>query len=170
MRVLAFIVGAIAVGIAVVVVLGLRLPREHRIEASTEISAPPLAVWTTISDPAAGPTWRSDVKRVEMLDQRRWREYGKTGSVIYRLDKNDPMHSRVVVIDDPGLPFTGKWTYVLEAQPNGETQLTITEDATVWNPVYRFVAHYVIGERTTLDRYLGDLKKSFAYGKGKAAA
>jgi hypothetical protein len=169
MRIIAIILGILAVCIAIVVLMGMRLPKEHRIENSAEIGAPPLAVWTQISDVAGSPTWRSDVKRVEMLDQKRWREYGKTGSVVFRLALSEPMQRRVVVIADRNLPFTGSWMYTLEPLPNGNTKVTIVEDATVFNPVYRFVGHYFIGERTSIDRYLHDLQKSFAYGKGAQA-
>ena len=169
MRIIAFILGILAVCIAIIVLMGMRLPKQHRVENSAEIGAPQLTVWTQISDVAAAPTWRSDVKRVEVLDEKRWREYGKTGSVIFRLALSDPMRRRVVVIADRNLPFAGQWTYTLEPLPNGNTKVTIVEDATVFNPVYRFVGHYFIGERTTIDHYLNDLQKSFAYGKAAHA-
>jgi hypothetical protein len=73
------------------------------------------------------------------------------------------MHRRVVAIDDPKLPFTGTWTYTLEPLPNGDTLVSIAEDANVPSPLYRFAGHYFIGERASIDRYLRDLHRTFEY-------
>jgi hypothetical protein len=169
MRILVWLLGGIAAVVMVVAVMGMRLPKEHRVQNSAEISAPPLAVWTAISDVSSGPQWRSDLKRVEVLDQRHWREYSKTGSTVFRLDHSEPITLRVVVIDDRNLPYQGRCVYKLAPLPNGNTLLTITEDGKVYHPIWRFVAHYIIGERTSIDRYLNDLHKSFQYPSSRKA-
>ncbi len=167
MKILVYVLGVVVALVAVVLLAGMRLPQTHHAENAAEISAPPLAVWTTISDVASGPNWRSDLKQVELLDSGRWREHGSSGDVTFRLDTSVPTQRRVVAIDDPKLPYSGTWTYVLEPLPNGNTKITIAEDANVKSALYRFVGHYIIGERSSIDRYLRDLHKSFQYPEGK---
>ena len=159
------VLATIAAVIPVAVVLGMRLPQHHHAQATALISAPPLAVWTMISDVSAEPEWRSGVRRVEVLGDGRWREYGPGGGLTYRLDSSEFMGSRVVVIDDKDASFTGTWRFTLTPVAGGRTQLKIEEDASVSNPVWRFVGHYLIGERSTMDSYLRDLQRAFKYKK-----
>jgi len=165
MKWLGSILAVCAVAIAVMVLMGLRVPREHHVAGSAVIDAPQLAVWTAISDVRSAPQWRPEVKLVELLDDNRWKESGSHGSMTFRLGHAEPMSRRIVVFDDRNAPFTGKWTFTLEPVENGKTQVTIAEDATVFSPVWRFVGHYVIGERSSIDEYLRDLEKSFAFKK-----
>jgi Polyketide cyclase / dehydrase and lipid transport len=170
MKYLLVIAVVLVFAFAIVFVMGMRLPKHHRAQNSAVITASPMAVWAAISDVAAGPNWRSDLKRVDIIDSNRWREYDRhRNSVMFRLDSSLPMHQRVVSIDDPGLPYSGSWTYNLQGDERGNTTITIVEDADVKSPVWRFFGHYVIGERSSIDRYLHDLQKSFEAGKSKSA-
>jgi hypothetical protein len=59
----------------------------------------------------------------------------------------------VVRIADPTLPFGGTWTY--DITPAGQScSLTITEDGEVYNPLFRFVSRFIIGQTATLDAYI----------------
>jgi hypothetical protein len=57
-------------------------------------------------------------------------------------------------------PFGGTWVYTLEPQAN-ETLVTITEHGEVYNPVFRFIAKYIMGHTRTIDTYLVNLAKKF---------
>ncbi|HUD13497.1 MAG TPA: hypothetical protein VMQ56_07565, partial [Terracidiphilus sp.] len=55
--------------------------------------------------------------------------------------------------------YGGSWSFVLEPA-NGGTRLTITEDGEVYNPVFRFVSRFVMGQTATQDAYLRALEKA----------
>ncbi|PYP70520.1 MAG: hypothetical protein DMD41_14750, partial [Gemmatimonadetes bacterium] len=56
-------------------------------------------------------------------------------------------------IADPKLPFGGTWTWEITAAPGGST-LTITEDGEIYNPIFRFVARFILGYTGTMESYL----------------
>lgn len=63
-------------------------------------------------------------------------------------------------IDDPELPFGGRWIY--EMQPNGSgSVVTITEEGEVYNPVFRVMSRFVFGHHGELERYARDLVRHF---------
>ena len=53
--------------------------------------------------------------------------------------------------------FGGSWTFELRAQ-GSYTQLTITENGEVYNPLFRFVAKYIMGYNSSMDKFLGQLQ------------
>jgi hypothetical protein len=64
-------------------------------------------------------------------------------------------HSPIYV----GRANQGTWTYSL--QSNGEfTIVRITEDGQVYNPVFRFMSRFVLGETRTMDVYLRALARA----------
>jgi hypothetical protein len=66
----------------------------------------------------------------------------------------------VVKIADPKLPFGGTWTY--EVIPSeGGTRLRITERGEVYNPIFRFISHFIIGQTRTMDEYLAALGRKY---------
>jgi len=85
-----------------------------------------------------------------------FREIGKNGSILFEIDSVVPNQRLITRIADRSLPFGGKWTY--ELTPRGDsTNLRITEDGEVYNPVFRFVSRFVFGHTATIDEYLGDV-------------
>jgi hypothetical protein len=54
------------------------------------------------------------------------------------------------------LPYTGTWTVALEPTDRG-TMVRITEQGEVYNPVFRFLSRFVIGQTRTIENYLHDL-------------
>ncbi len=109
-----------------------------------------------------GPqTWRSDIKACEPLPEgqgrTRWRETnGWNDTITSEVVARRPPLFRETRIITPGLPFSGTWTQTLEVR-GGVTLLRITEHGEVYNPVFRFVARFVIGHARTIEQYLRDL-------------
>jgi hypothetical protein len=62
----------------------------------------------------------------------------------------------VTRIIDEGMPFGGSWTYEL-SDSDGGTEVRITEDGVVYNPIFRFVSRFVMGHHGTMDGYLTNL-------------
>lgn len=156
--------------VAVVMVLGSRLPEEHAATAAAEIPAAPQRVWDVIADVGAQPRWRTGLKAVEMLPPETngpcWNEVQTGQTMALCVDASEaPAEGktgrRVVRIADPKLPFGGTWTYSLE--PAGAaTRVTIREDGIVRPAMWRFVSHYILGEDAQVKQYLKDLQKAVA--------
>jgi hypothetical protein len=76
---------SVIVVLAVVVVLvGRRLPVAHVVARRARISAPPDAVWATVTDVAGYPAWRPSVSRVDVAptigQTLAWAEVGRHGA------------------------------------------------------------------------------------------
>lgn len=157
--------GTIAALIAIVVIIGALLPRDHIASVSARIAAPPNAVWSAIVQPEAFPTWRGDVVRVEMLTSTAngpsWREYTRHGSITMGIEQSDPPRRVVGRILDENLPYGGVWEYEIAPDGPAASRVTITERGWVSNPLFRFVSRFVIGQTSAMEAYLRALGKHF---------
>jgi uncharacterized protein YndB with AHSA1/START domain len=138
------------------------LPKGHRASRTTTIAAAPAVVFGVITDFARAPEWRRDVKQVEIVPDdgrgRVVREHGKQGVVPYRIEAIEPPARLVMRIADPSLPYGGSWTYELHPAGAG-TEITITEDGEVFNPIFRVMQKLFFSPYATIDAYLEDLRK-----------
>jgi uncharacterized membrane protein len=168
MRVLIYIavgvVAAVVLLAGVIALIGSQLPKSHVAVRSIFLRQSPEKVYAVIRDFGSAPSWRSDVKRIEVLPQTsgplHFREEGSNGTVNYELAEDVPNQRMVTRILDTDLGYSGKWIYALAAENNG-TQVTITEDGEVSNVLFRFMSRYVFGQTSTLDGYLTSLAKRF---------
>ena len=147
--------------------VGSMLPKGHRASRTTMVAAAPSVVFGVITDFARAPEWRRGVKQVEILPDdgrgRIVREHGKQGVVPYRVEVFDPPKRLVMRIADPSLPYGGSWTYDLRDAGNG-TEITITEDGEVFNPIFRVMQKFFFSPYASLDAYLEDLRKRVSGG------
>ena len=162
----AFIAGGVIVALIVmVIVVGSLLPRDHVASVSARIAADRETVWRTITDPGAFPTWREDVRKIELLPATpsgpSWREHSKNGAITMVVDASEPGRMLVTRIADEKLPFGGRWEYRLDDDRPGFTRLTITEHGSVYNPVFRFVSRFIMGHTATMDAYLRALGNKY---------
>jgi len=168
MKLLIFIVvgviAAIALLAGVVALIGSQLPKGHTASRSVFLHQSPQNVYVVVRDFGSAPSWRSDVKHMEVETQRsgplHFREEGKNGTVNYELAEDVPNERIVTRILDTDLGYSGKWTYVFVADSGG-TRVTITEDGEVSNVLFRFMSRYIFGQTATLDGYLNSLAKRF---------
>ena len=167
MRWILTIVGVLAAVAAIVVVVGMLLPKEHTARSHATFNAAPDSIWRVLTDVAAFPSWRGDVSRVELLPSsnghRSWREIGKNGSITFEEVAAEPSRRLVSRIADPNLPFGGSWTYDL-APDATRTRVTITENGIVYNPVFRFMSRFIFGHEGTIRGYLAALEKRTSPG------
>jgi hypothetical protein len=164
-RILAYLV-LLAVGaIVVVYVVGRTLPVAHLASRGERFDAPRDSVWAVVSDVAAYASWRGDITRVEMLpaiDGRpAWRELSGGDRVEYVAEEMVAPERFVSRITTTGLPYGGRWRWELTPDAGG-TRVTITEEGEVYNPVFRFLMKYVIGETATIEKVLADLGRRLA--------
>ncbi|MEK6325530.1 MAG: SRPBCC family protein [Acidobacteriota bacterium] len=164
MKWILIVVGVIAGLIALMAIIGSLLPKGHTASRTTVINKPPDVLWQTMTDCAAFPQWRTDVKSVEVLPDRDghklWREDGKNGKMTLETIEASPPSRLVLRIADPDLPFGGKWTYDLQPTLGG-SRVTITEDGEVYNPIFRFMSHIFFSQSASIETYLKALGKKY---------
>jgi|SRR6478672_12417759 len=155
---LRIVIGLVVI-IAIVMIVGYSLPKGHTATRTAHLPAPPEKVWGTITDFQGFPSWRKDVKSVDVLPthdgKRSWREDGKNGVVTYEADAWEPPNHLVARIADKGLPYGGSWDYSISPNATGST-ITIIENGEVYNPVFRVVSRFM-SQTATMDAYLSSL-------------
>ena len=165
MKIALIVVGALVGLVLVITVIGAMLPRDHVATMSTTVAAPPDTVWAALTDVAAYPSWRNDLKSVEVVSKSplSWREISAQGPMTLAVEAFEPPRLMVARITDQGQPFGGAWEYVVTPDSAGaaKTRVTITERGWVSNPIFRFVSRFVMGHYSTLDTYLRALSRKF---------
>jgi uncharacterized protein YndB with AHSA1/START domain len=151
--------------VAIVALIGSRLPQSHRASVEQMLTAAPEVVWRTITDVEAFPSWRAGLKRVQRLPDRDgrpvWVEEGRSGRMTLAIQRLEPPRLLVGRIADPGLPFGGTWTYEITPESSG-SRLRITEDGEIYNPIFRFMARFIFGYEGTIHSYMASLQKRLA--------
>lgn len=162
MKWLLILLGLLLLVIAMVVITGLLLPKQHVATRSLSLRQSPEVVYALIAGP---PTWRSTVRSYEPVGKidgkTTWREVDQHNNAItYEEEEAVAPSRRVTRIADKNLPFGGTWRY--EIQPaNGGCVLRITENGEVYNPLFRFVSRFVMGHTATIDQFLKDVAGHF---------
>ena len=137
------IIGAIVLAVAVVALVGSRLPAKHTASRSVLLHQPPETAYAITRDFASMPKWRADVRAVSVTNESdgrvRFREEGKNGTVNYELVEDVPGRRMVTRITDTDLGYAGQWTYAF-ASEGTNTRVTITEDGEVSNVIFRFLS------------------------------
>jgi len=137
------------------------------------LAKPPGEVWPVIRNFASWPDWNPGVKEMTRLPdsegRERWKLSDASGGFPSLVEVSEapaggkPGRLRTR-IDDPSLPFGGTWTW--EVQPaGGGTDVTITEDGEIHNPIFRLLAKTVFGHHGTAEGYL----KALGRNLGQAA-
>lgn len=160
MKIVLFVAMALVAIVVAMAVIGLFLPRDHVASRSRRFSVSRERVWSAIRDVARYPTWRSDVKSVDVItdpnDSAQFREHGAHRAVLFAIDVDEAPSKFVTRIADDSLPYGGTWTYEL-ASADGGTELTITERGFVKNPILRLLSRTVFSTSATMERYLAAL-------------
>lgn len=135
------------------------LPVNHSSSVTGIVNAPPVKVYAIITDVAAGPTWRPEIKSVQLLPTEaghdHWTEdMGHGQTMTFLATTSSPTH-REVLLDVPGAAYGGTWIYDLAPGPTPtQTTLKITENGFINPPLYRFIMHHLIGMTHNLDTYM----------------
>jgi hypothetical protein len=147
-----------------ITVIGYLLPKEHTVTREARFHQSPEAVWKTITDIDAMPSWRQGLKSVKRLPDKNglpaWVEILDSGTIPLETLTALPPLKLVVRIADPKLPFGGTWTYEITPAPEG-CSLRIREDGEVYNLIFRFLSRFVFGYSATIDTYLKSLGMKF---------
>jgi hypothetical protein len=146
--------------VAVVAIVGASLPKGHSASVTARVALPPDGLYALLVDVDKYPTWRHDVKKLERLPDREgkpaWVETMSTGKIPLYFERMERPTLLVGRIADPSLPFGGTWTYRITPAAGG-SDLTITEDGEVYNPIFRFMSRFVFGHTATLEAFMKHL-------------
>jgi hypothetical protein len=160
MKIALIVVGVLVLLIVGVVVIGALLPKRHVVARSARFKASPEKLYALIEGDQG---WRPDVKACEVFTdggkqfQRETSTHGET--ILYELQEARPPLAITRRIATEKLPYGGSWSFTLEPG-NGATTVRIIEDGEVYNPIFRFVSKFVLGQTATLDAYLKAMGKA----------
>ncbi|MEZ6038148.1 MAG: SRPBCC domain-containing protein [Planctomycetota bacterium] len=147
-----------------VVVVGALLPVTHQAACRIRLRQPATVLFAALTDVAAMPKWRSELKSVTLLDPvgglPRWREVTSFGPMEIAVERLVPAQKLVTRVSVPGGAFGGTWTWRLEPDGDG-TLLTVTENGEVHNVVFRALSKFVFGHETTMRSHLRQLAAKF---------
>lgn len=146
---------------AIVYMAGSTLPVAHTATVSRTYDAPADRIWRTITGVRDYPEWRRNVERVDIHtkfgERMRWREfYTDNEPITFQVVQHNDERLFRVRIADTDLPFGGTWTYRISVIDDNRV-VSITEEGEIYNPLFRFVSHYITGYKATMNRYLDDL-------------
>jgi polyketide cyclase/dehydrase/lipid transport protein len=162
---------SLAVVPALFALIGSRLAQSHRASVARTFPLAADVIWEAITDVEAFPSWRAGVKRIERLPDRNgfpaWIEEGRSGKIMLSIERMERPRILVGRIADPKLPFGGTWTY--EIVPDGiGSLLTITENGEIYNPMFRFMARFILGYDRTIRSYMSSLEKRLAEAQARS--
>jgi uncharacterized protein YndB with AHSA1/START domain len=156
--------GLAAIG-AAMTLWGLALPRTHRVTSRLVLRQPPDTVWAALRDIGGTKAWWKDLTGVERVPdtsgRERWREtMGNGFGMVVVVSDETPGRRFVTDIETTAeSAFGGQWTYEVAPAPGG-TEVRITEEGWVSNPIFRVVSR-ISGYHHTLDGYLAALAARF---------
>jgi hypothetical protein len=151
-----YIIGGLVGLVLLMALVGMMLPRAHVAARTTTIAKPPPEVWRALTNLDAQTSWRRGLKRIERVDDTRFREHTTQGTILYEVVEERAAERRITRIADDKLPFGGRWIYDLRPDGSG-TRLTITEDGFIKNPIFRFLSKTVFSTTATIEKFLQDL-------------
>ena len=162
MKLVTKILAVLILAVLVVVAIGYALPMKHSVSRERTYSVSAETLFALIANPSAYPEWRTGVTRVQMLAPVNglvsFRESGSDDDIIFVMETVEPGRRVVSRIADKNLPFGGSWTYEVTPAVGG-TQLRITEDGEVYNPVFRFISRFILGHYKSIDQFLDDVER-----------
>ena len=114
-------------------------------------------VWDIVTD-NKNYEWRSDLSKIEMIDENRFDEYTKTGFVThFQITAKEPYREYRFDIENQNM--SGRWSGMFESRDGG-TQITFTEEVRVKNPIMNlFVKGYLKKQQA---KYIADLREAIA--------
>lgn len=161
MRWIVWIIAVIAIVGVLVIIVGYSLPKGHSATRTAKVSLSPDAVYTLLADVDKYPSWRPAVTSLQRHPDRDgrpvWTEDVSGMTIPLQFEKMERPSLLVARIADPSLPFGGTWTYRIHPAATG-SEVTITEDGEVYNPVFRFMSRFVFGYTATLDEFVKNLE------------
>ena len=158
----------LAVAVPVLLLAGVALaawllPVHHLNRRSRDLAQRPEDVWQVLTDFAAYPSWRRQVRSIMRVPsaphEELWREnYGASGLTL-RTEVEEPGRVLLRHVVGNKLEFGGVWRFELTPLRDGGTRLAIVEAAEYYRPLHRLTARYVTGKGRNMELFLADLAR-----------
>ncbi len=112
-------------------------------------------VWDVVTS-IENTSWRSYLDKVEMINEKQFIEYTKSGySTIFTITAEEVLERWEFDMENGNMK--GHWTGIF-SQKNGQTEIDFTEDVTVKKPIMKlFIKSYLKKHQKT---YMEDLKSA----------
>lgn len=153
MRKLLVLAGFLLAGFVLLVAAGASMEPQHVVSRDRLFEARPERVWTALLSIRQLSIDRSDVGRmVGAAEKDRVPPSIEVLGSPVRIDtpQQFPPLKLVVVTSEPGLTYSGTWTFTL-APVNDATRLTVIEDAAIRSWPMRFVVGRILGEDVVIE-------------------
>ena len=161
------IVGVLVALVAIALIVGSLLPRDHVAGSSIVLRQPRDSVWRAVRDLANLPgIWSELVSSQRAMDvdgREVWEQKMKNGFTLRLIVTEEVPPQRLVMTIDapPDAPFGGTWSYEVAPADGGTTQLTVTERGYVNSPLFRFMSRFMFGYHATQEGYLKAMGRKF---------
>jgi hypothetical protein len=158
MRWLIIILGSLLALGGILYIVGSFLPPKHVATIKGSFTIKPHELWAILTDFKTYKTWRSDLKSVDVVSHKQWKEESRHGIILYQLEIGEMNKQFITRIVSADLPFGGYWYFELTETSEG-CDLRITEHGEVHNPIFRFLSRFMFGHESTIRQYMADLKQ-----------
>ncbi len=147
-----------------VIIIGRFLPRKHSVTRRAQYRASAERIWEAMTDHRQMNEWRTDISRVLRAkgkgDLPAWQEVGRFTKRAVNVTTSRPPYRLNADIVNGVVPMRGTMRFHVKPSGGG-TMLTITEEAEIPSPLFRFAARYIIGLHAPLDLRLQALGRYF---------
>ena len=150
---------SIATIIAIVLIIGLFLPKERTFTRTALLNSDVTKVFHLVTDFKNQTTWRNDVKEIIVIDNNSWTEVPKNGTAItFKVKQKVENEIFEMEIIEPK-NFNGYWVGTFKQTKRGETAIEFKEVVTISNPFFRTLSYLFVDLDKTMDLYLENLKQ-----------
>lgn len=112
-------------------------------------------LWSIITD-NTNYTWRSDLSKIEIIDDKRFIEFTKNNYPTY-FTITSKVNLKEYKFDIENTNIKGKWTGIFKKLDNGNALLDFTEEIETNNIIMKLLAKLYI--KSQQKRYMNDLAK-----------
>ena len=144
------IAGLLLALVIVAFIVGSFQPKTHVASVTFRVAKPDSVVWAEVANIEKSPEWVPDVRSVTRLPDN-------AGRPSYRENFGGFEATTVIAVSEtsrklvkeilPSGPFYGSWTWELSAEGDA-TRLTITEQGTIENPLFRALMIFNDNQKT----------------------
>lgn len=153
---------SIATIIAIVLIIGLFLPKERTFTRTALLNSDVTKVFHLVTDFKNQTTWRNDVKAIIVIDNNSWTEVPKNGTAItFKVKQKVENEIFEIEIIEPK-NFNGYWVGTFKQTKRGETAIEFKEVVTISNPFFRTLSYLFVDLDKTMDLYLENLKQKLS--------
>ena len=153
---------AIVAIIAIVLIIGLFLPKERTFTKTAVLNSDVKKVFNIVTDFKNQTSWRNDVKEIIVIDNYTWTEVPKKGTAItFKVKQKVENEIFEIEIIEPK-SLNGYWVGTFKQTKPNETAIEFKEVVTISNPFFRTLSYLFVDLDKTMDSYLENLKQKLS--------